>query len=159
MFKDTSFPLGASAEMYLETCQTSMMKLFSENNQLLKTFYYFFKKTPSKVLKSNSYLLKKFVLFASTSPLKLMIFQVGFLCHLKSSFRSQDNWIFGLSFWWYRKNGLIRKIRLISKFRTSQPGKQTTKDMLPNTSRSKGKQALKFDQLTECNKRNSFLQN
>ena len=29
-----------------------------------------------------------------------------------------------LSFWAYRKNGLIRTIRLISKFMTSQPGEQ-----------------------------------
>ena len=43
-----------------------------------------------------------------------------FLFHLKNSFRSQD--IFALTFWLYRKNDLIRKIRLISNFMTSKPG-------------------------------------
>ena len=37
------------------------------------------------------------------------------------------------------KNGLIRKIRLILKFMTSQPGKQTiSMHILPNISRNKG---------------------
>ena len=45
-----------------------------------------------------------------------------FLFHLKSSFHSQDIWIFVLTFWSCRGNGLIRKIRLISKFLTQQPG-------------------------------------
>ena len=36
------------------------------------------------------------------------------------------------------KNGLIRKMKLVSKFMTSQPGKQTmAKHILPNSSRSK----------------------
>ena len=42
-----------------------------------------------------------------------------FLFHLKSSFCSQDVKIFVLTFWSCRKNDLIRKIRLISKFMTS----------------------------------------
>ena len=42
---------------------------------------------------------------------------------------------------------------------TSQPGQQIiTIDTLPNISQSKGKQAIKFGQLIECNKRNVFLQ-
>ena len=36
--------------------------------------------------------------------------------HLKSSFRSQDNETFVLTFWSCRKNDLIWKIRLICKF-------------------------------------------
>ena len=37
------------------------------------------------------------------------------------------------------KNGFIRKIRVISKFMTSQPGNQTIAiRVLPNISRSKG---------------------
>ena len=56
------------------------------------------------------------------------------------------------------KNGLIRNIRLISKFMTSQPGKQTIAiHRLPNTSRSKDNQTMKFGQLIECNKKNIFL--
>ena len=82
-----------------------------------------------------------------------------FLFHLKSSFRSRDIWIFVLNFWSCRENGLIRKIRLISKFMTSQPGYQTsTIHILPNISRSKGKQSMKFGQVIEYNKRNISLQ-
>ena len=43
------------------------------------------------------------------------------------------------------KNDLIRKIRLISEFMTSQPGKQTiAMHLLPNISKSKGNQIMKF---------------
>ena len=57
-----------------------------------------------------------------------------------------------------QKNGLIRKIRLISKFLTSQYGKQTIAiHILPNISRSKGNQTMKFAQLIEYNMRNIFL--
>ena len=45
-----------------------------------------------------------------------------FLFHLKNSFRSQDIEIYALTFWSRRKKGLIRNIRLISKFMTSQIG-------------------------------------
>ena len=45
-----------------------------------------------------------------------------FLFHRKSSFRSQDILVFVMPFWSCRKNGLIRKIRLTSRFVTSQPG-------------------------------------
>ena len=45
-----------------------------------------------------------------------------FLFYLKSSFRSQDIQIFVWTFWSCRKCGLIRKIRLISEFMTSQFG-------------------------------------
>ena len=42
---------------------------------------------------------------------------------------------------------------------TSQPGKQTIAIyILPNISRSKGNQTVKFDQLIEYNMRNIFLE-
>ena len=42
---------------------------------------------------------------------------------------------------------------------TSQPGKQTVvRYRLPNFSRSKGNQTMKFVQLIECNIRNIFLE-
>ena len=64
-----------------------------------------------------------------------------------------------MSFWSGRKNGLIRKIRLISKFLTSQPGSQTMAiHISPNISRSKGNKTMKLDQLQEYNKKNNFLQ-
>ena len=55
---------------------------------------------------------------------------------------------------------LIKKIRLISKFMTSQPGKQTISiHLLPNISRSKGNQTIKFVQLIKYNMRKIFLEN
>ena len=54
-----------------------------------------------------------------------------------------------------RKELKIRKIWLISKFMTSQPGKQTiTMHILPNISRSKGNQTTKFGSLIQYIKRN-----
>ena len=57
------------------------------------------------------------------------------------------------------KNGLIRKVKLISKFMTSQPGKQTIViHTLPNISRIKVNQTMKFGQLIEYDIRNTFLE-
>ena len=56
-------------------------------------------------------------------------------------------------------NSLIRKLRLTSKFMTSQPGLQTFAIyILSNISQSKGNQTMKFGQLIEYNKGNIFLQ-
>ena len=56
------------------------------------------------------------------------------------------------------KRGLIGKIGLMSKFMVSQPGKQTIAiHILPNTSRSKGNQTIKFVQLIEYNMRKIFI--
>ena len=57
------------------------------------------------------------------------------------------------------QNGLIRKIRLISKFMTSQSGQQTIViHILSNIQRSEGTQTIKFGQVIECNIRNIFLE-
>ena len=57
------------------------------------------------------------------------------------------------------ENDLLRKIRLISKFMTSQHGTQTnTIHILLNISRSKGNLAMSFCQLIEYNMRNIFLE-
>ena len=81
------------------------------------------------------------------------------LFHLKSSFCSQDIYCFIMNFWSCRKNGFIRKIRLISKFMTSQPGQQKKAiHILPNISRSKSNQTIKLGQLIEYSRRNIFLQ-
>ena len=59
-----------------------------------------------------------------------------------------------------QKNGLIRKVSSISKFITSQPGKQTIAILLlHNISRSKHKQTMKFGQFIECKKETFFLKN
>ena len=53
------------------------------------------------------------------------------------------------------KNSSIRETRLVSKSMTSQPGQQTIAiHILPNISRSKGNQTMKFGQLTEYNMSN-----
>ena len=71
-----------------------------------------------KLLKGTLKGLRQFLI--TESLLKMM--KNAFLFHLKSSFRSQDIWVFVMTFWSFRKNGSIRKIRLISKPMTSQPG-------------------------------------
>ena len=79
--------------------------------------------------------------------------------HLKNSFRSQDIYVFVTTFWSCRRNGLIRKITLTSKFMTSQPGLQLIAiHTLPNISQSKGNQRMKLGLLIEYNKRNTFHQ-
>ena len=57
-----------------------------------------------------------------------------------------------------QQKGLIRKIRLTSKFMTSQPGYQTIVHLLPNISRSKDNKTMKFGHLIEYNMRNIFLE-
>ena len=67
--------------------------------------------------------------------------------------------IFCLNFLVMQQNGLIRKIRLITKFLTSQPGLQKIlMYILPNISKSKCNQTMKFDHLMECKIRNIFLE-
>ena len=57
------------------------------------------------------------------------------------------------------KNTLIRKIRLILEFMTSQPGQQTIEiHILPNISRTKENQTMKFGQLIEYDMRNIFVE-
>ena len=57
------------------------------------------------------------------------------------------------------KNGMIRKIRLISKFMMLQPGKQIIAiHILPNTYRSKDNQTMKFNNLIGYNMTNIFLE-
>ena len=56
------------------------------------------------------------------------------------------------------KKALITKIRLIIKFMTLKPEKQTIViHILPNISRSKGNQPMKFGQLIDHNIRNIFV--
>ena len=99
-------------------------------------------------LKSDSHLPKKMFYFRQRKPFKSD--QKCFLFHLESSFCSQDVSIFVMTFWSGRKSGLIRKIRLISKFMTSQPGQQTiTIHKSPNISQSKGNRTMEFGRVIE----------
>ena len=55
---------------------------------------------------------------------------------------------FVLIFWSCKKIGLIKTVNFISKFMTSQAGKQTIAiHILSDTSRGKGNQTMKFSQL------------
>ena len=57
------------------------------------------------------------------------------------------------------KNVFIRKIKLISRFMTSQLGKQTvTVNILPSISRSKDNQTMRCGLLIEYNMTNTFLE-
>ena len=64
---------------------------------------------------------------------------------------------FCLAFLVMFKNGLIKKIKLILKFMTSQPGKQTIA-ILPSISRIKDHQTLEFGHVIVCNLRNIFYE-
>ena len=77
---------------------------------------------------------------------------------LISSFRSQGIYIFVSTFSSIWKKGLIRKIRLVSKFMTSQPVFQTiAMHILRNISQRKGNQTMKFGQVIE-HKKNIIMQ-
>ena len=66
---------------------------------------------------------------------------------------------FCLDFLVLYKNGLISKIRLISKFMTSNYGQQTIAiHILFNISSNKDNQTMKFGQLVACNIRNILLE-
>ena len=84
-------------------------------------------------------LLSSLIQFLTTeSSLKMMLFSFS---------RSLQ---FSRDFLVLYENGLIRKPRLVSKFLTSQVGQQiTTIRILPNISRSKNNQAIKFGLLRE----------
>ena len=57
-----------------------------------------------------------------------------------------------------QENGLKTKLRLISKFLTTQTGQHIIAiEMFSITSRSKGNQAMKFGQLIKDKVRNIFL--
>ena len=82
-----------------------------------------------------------------------------FLFQLKSSSRFNKYLNFRPNFLVMQKNGLIRKLWLISKFMMSQTGQQTiTTYILQNISRSEGSQTMKFGLLIEYSMRNIFLE-
>ena len=107
---------------------------------------------PNEHFKSDSQLPKKIICFIE-SPLNRI--KKCFLFHLKSSLRFQDIYVFIMTSWSTRKNALIKKTRLISKFMTSQPGHWTIAIyILSNISRIKGNQTMKqtfFFKITQKN--------
>ena len=96
-------------------------------------------------LKSDSHLPKKVVLYGLMKAFKMM--KNAFYSILKALFILKIFKFLSWRFGHVEKNGLIRKISLVSKFMTSQPGKQTIIiHILPNISRSKDNQTMKFGQ-------------
>ena len=94
---------------------------------------------------------------AFESPLKMMK-NIFFYFTLKARFVLM---IFKFLFWLLvmQKNALMRKLKLILKFMTSQPISQTIAIcILTNISRTKGNQIRKFGQLIEYNMRTIFLE-
>ena len=84
---------------------------------------------------------KKFVICLIESPLKLL--KNNFYFVLKGFFVLKIFKFLSGHFGHVRKNSLIRKIRLTSKFMTSQVGLQKIPmHILPNISQSKGNQTM-----------------
>ena len=99
------------------------------------------------VFKGTPWSLRQFLITAS--PLKMI--KIAFYFILKA--------LFTMNVWPCRKNGSIRKIRLISKSMTSQHGYQAIAiHILPNMSRSECNKATKFVQLIEFNMSNIFVE-
>ena len=98
---------------FLIKLQALSLQLFVRTRFPLNTsvgcFYYSRTLTFQQKLSSG---LMQFL--ANEHPLKKCL-----LFHLKGSLRSQDIYIFVFNFWSYIKNGLIRKIRSVSKFMSS----------------------------------------
>ena len=96
------------------------------------------------------------------SPLKMI--ENAFYFMLKSIFVLEmlnllRSLHFCLKFLFIQKNGLIKKVLLISKFMTSQTGQKIiTIHISPGISRSEGSQALKFGQLIKYSVRSTFFQ-
>ena len=100
--------------------------------------------------KLDSHLPKKLVLLLQRKPFKKD--EKCFLFHIKSFFRSQDIQIFVLTFWSFRKNGLIRKIRLISRlWRHSLVYKKLQHTYYPISQEVRGNQAMEFGQVIKDN--------
>ena len=95
-------------------------------------------------------------LLSNDSPLKLMknVFYFMLIAIFVLEIFTFLSWLFG-----YVKIGMMKKLRLISKFMTSQTGQQIIPiHIFPNISRGKSNQEIKFVQLIEHNMRNNFLQ-
>ena len=100
-----------------------------------KIFFIYFDESPLKMMKNAFY-------FTLKAPIVLKIFK--FL-----------SWGFGH----VERKSLVRKVRLISKFMTSQLAYQTMAiHIFASTSRIKGNQTLKFGQVIEYMEINIFLQ-
>ena len=136
---------------------TSNIKYVSLSHTFLSYVKYSGLEVYLSCLKLGSHLPKNLWYLLDWKPFKND--EKCFLFQLKSSFCSQDIYVFVTTFWSYRRNGLIRKIRLTSKLMTSQTRLQTISiHVMHKTSQNKGNQTMKFGQLIEYNKIEIFLQ-
>ena len=79
---------------------------------------------------------------------------------MKNAFYLIFKALFVLKIFKFLLNGLIREIRLISRFMTSHPGLQRMKtNILPNISRIKANQTMEFGQLINIPKEIIFFKN
>ena len=94
------------------------------------------------------------------SPLKMIQNdEKYFLFHLKSSFCSWDTCIFVVAFLiMLKKKTLIIKLRLISKFMTSQTTQHKYNTFITPYLKGKGNHTMRFSQLIEYIFRNIFLE-
>ena len=141
------FRFTSKNEFFLEICKVRHLREKTFVSWKMKLFC--LKSSKKKFQKKNFICLIESPLNMIKNPFYLIL-KVRFVLKI---------FVFVTTFWSCRKNGLIRKIMLTSKFMTSQPGLQTIAiHILPNISQSKGNQTMKFGQLIEYNKRNIFLQ-
>ena len=82
-----------------------------------------------------------------------------FLFYAKNSFSFSRYSDFSPDFLGHVRKRLDKKAKFISKFMTSETGKQKiTNHILPNTSRMKRNQTMKFTRIIEYSMRNVFLE-
>ena len=145
--KDTA---RSQPETLTQNISVTLSQLYQINVKRLSRY-------EQRSLKLDSHLPKKiFFIRFSESPLKMMKNTFYFI--IKALFILKIFKFLSCHFVHVKKTSLIRKIRLILTFLTSQTGQQTIAiHMLPNISRCKGDQTLKFGHITEYNNRNIFL--
>ena len=141
------FRFTSKNEFFLEICKVRHLREKTFVSWKMKLFC--LKSSKKKFQKKNFICLIESPLNMIKNPFYLIL-KVRFVLKI---------FVFVTTFWSCRKNGLIRKIMLTSKFTTSQPGLQTVAIyILPNISQSKANQAMKFAQVTEYNKKNILCQ-
>ena len=133
----------------------SITFVFLKNTRICSNLWCFVLMTTCDMLKSDSRIPKNLGFFQfNESLLKMM--KNTFYFMLKTLFFLEIftflSWLFG-----YVEERLDKKLWLISKFVIPQSAQQIIAiHILPNISRSKGNQAMKFNQLIEYNMRNIF---
>ena len=138
----------------------------NKNYQAKDSYYFYYRMQKHKILQINKDFLQNTPVTIALSGLRQFLAAESLLKMTKKAFYFTIKPLFVLKifklclyFSVMQENGLIGKIKLISKFMTSQPDQQAVKiNILTNISRSKENQAMQFGQLTEYHMRNIFLE-